>query len=83
MESLDYRAARISLNHRQVQVDADGNYEICLAHRDPGHENWLDTTGHLAGYALIRVLLAAEEVVPPTIEVLYEREWQARRGALR
>lgn len=83
MESLDYRAARISLNHRQVQVDADGSYEICLAHRDPGHPNWVDTTGHLAGYALIRVLLAEDEVVAPTIEVLYEREWQAGRGALR
>jgi hypothetical protein len=76
MESLDYRAHRVSLNHTQLVCDADGNYEICLAHRDPGHPNWVDTTGHHAGYALIRVLLAEEAVEPPTIEVKYEREWR-------
>ncbi len=78
MESLDYRAHRVSLNHTQLVCDADGNYEICLAHRNPGHPNWVDTTGHHAGYALIRVLLAEEAVEPPGIEVKYEREW--RRG---
>ncbi len=78
MESLEYRDHRVSLNHTQIVCDADGNYEICLAHRNPGHPNWVDTTGHHAGYALIRVLLAEEAVVPPSIEVMYEREW--RRG---
>lgn len=82
MESLDYRLSRVSLNHAEVQVGPDGAFEVCLAHRDPGHPNWIDTTGHHAGYALIRVLLAEEAVEPPTIEVLYEREWQARRGAI-
>jgi hypothetical protein len=79
MESLEYRDHRVSLNHTQLVCDADGNYEICLAHRDPGHPNWVDTTGHHAGYALIRVLLAEEEVLPPTIEVKYVREWNSGR----
>ncbi len=83
MESLDYRQHRIAVNHADVRVNPDGTYELCLAHRDPGHRNWIDTSGHLAGYALIRVLLADEEVELPTIEVIYEREWAARKsGAL-
>lgn len=76
MESGEYRNHRVSLNHDQVQTDADGNYEICLAHADPGHPNFIHTTGHLAGYALIRVLLAEEAVIAPTIEVKYVREWR-------
>ncbi len=82
MESLEYREHRVSLNHAELQVSPDGTFEICLAHRDPGHANWIDTTGHHAGYALIRVLLAEEPVEPPTIEVIYDREWERRRGAL-
>ena len=82
MESLEYRQHRVSLNHAQLQVAEDGRYEICLAHRNPRHPNWIDTTGHLAGYALVRVLLAEEPVDVPTIEVIYESEWQARRGAI-
>ncbi len=80
MESLEYRTHRVSLNHTQVVTDAEGNYELCLAHTDPGHPNWIDTTGHHAGYALIRVLLGEEEVVAPTIEVIYDREWAARKA---
>lgn len=76
MESGEYRTHRVSLNHEQVQTDATGHYEICLAHDDPGHPNWISTTGHLAGYALIRVLLAEEKVTEPAIEVKYVREWK-------
>jgi hypothetical protein len=74
MESLDYTRSRVCLNHTQLIADADGNFEVCLAHRDPGHPNWLDTTGHHAGYLLVRSLLPEEELVLPTIEVRYERE---------
>jgi len=73
MESGDYRHARVSLNHAQVTLDGD-RYEICLAHRDPGHPNWIDTTGHLAGYVLLRCLLPEGDIEVPTIEVKYEAE---------
>lgn len=80
LESLDYRSHRICLNDRTLECDADGGYEICLAHRDPGHPNWIDTAGHRAGYVLIRCLLPEETVVPPVARVLYEREWNGRSG---
>lgn len=72
MESLD--SARPCLNHRRIQADADGRFEVVLAHRDPGHPNWLDTGGHHAGYVIARALLAEEEIPVPEIEVRYERE---------
>jgi hypothetical protein len=75
MESLDYRTHRISLNHEQLEMDAQGNFEVCLAHANPGHPNWLDTAGHHAGYVLLRALLPEQAIVPPTVEVKYVREW--------
>lgn len=76
MESFDYTRRTVSRNHTQIQTDADGNFEVVLAHRDPGHPNWLDTAGHHAGYLLARSLLPEEELPIPTIEVRYLREWK-------
>lgn len=76
MESFDYTRRVVSLNHRQIQTDPDGNFEIVLAHRDPGHPNWIDTAGHHAGYLLARSLLPEEALPVPTIEVRYAREWK-------
>ena len=74
MESLDYTRHTIHRNHTQVTLDPDGTFEICLAHDDPGHPNWIDTTGHHAGYLLARALLAEEDIPVPEIEVRYNRE---------
>ncbi len=73
MESLEYRHHQVHMNHSRI-VHADGKYEICLGHKDPGHPNWLDSTGHLAGYLLLRCLLPEGEIPVPVVEVRYERE---------
>lgn len=75
MESLDYLNHRVSLNHTEIQASPNGTYEICLAHRDPGHPNWLDTTGHHAGYLLARNLLLSSDPPDFEIQVMYEHEW--------
>lgn len=75
MESLDYRHHRVARNHAQIETDKDGNFELCLAHRDLGHPNTLVTCGHQAGYLLLRVLLPDGEIPELSIQVLYEREW--------
>jgi len=80
MESLDYLRHQVSLNHGQIQTDADGSFEIMLAHRDHGHPNWLHTTGHHAGYLLARSLLLEGEAPELSIQVMYEREWKAQQG---
>lgn len=75
MESLDYQHSRVHLNHSQIVTDADGTFEICIAHRDLGHRNQLLTGGHHAGYVLARALLPEQDELPElSIQVLYERE---------
>jgi hypothetical protein len=80
MESLDYLVhPRSSLNHAQIQLEEDGSFELCLAHEDPGHPNWIDTAGHHAGYAIMRALLPEQSPLPElSTQVLYVDEWRAK-----
>lgn len=78
MESLDYTQRTICLNDRQVVRDGD-QYELVLSHDDLGHPNRLDPAGHLAGYLLVRCLLAEGEIPLPSVEVRYAREGIAPR----
>lgn len=80
LESLDYERHRISLNHAQIRHAGGGAFEVCLAHRDPGHPNWLDTAGHGAGYLIERALLPEGDLTDLEIEVLYKSEWEARKA---
>jgi hypothetical protein len=66
-ESLDYANHVTSLNHLQAHRDADGALRFVVSHRDPGVPNWLDTTGHPAGYMTLRLTYPeplASRVVP-------------------
>jgi hypothetical protein len=49
-ESFDYANHVTSLNGFQSERDPDGAIRWVIAHRDPGVPNWLDTTGHSAGF---------------------------------
>ena len=73
LESFDYTRHRINLNHSQIRAEPDGSFEVCLAHRDPGHPNWLDTAGHNAGYLLARSLFLESQPQLET-EIIWERE---------
>lgn len=68
MESLDYRYLRVCLNDHSTVRDADGGVTMILAHRDPGHPNWLQTGGHDNGTICLR-WVGADEPVHPTTEV--------------
>lgn len=45
-ESIEYANGVGSRNGHQARVDTDGVIRLVVAHRDPGIQNWLDTTGH-------------------------------------
>lgn len=63
LESLDYRYHRICINKHNAHYNPDGGVTLVLAHRDPGHPNWLETAGHSKGTCLFRwVGLADGEV---------------------
>jgi hypothetical protein len=55
MESLEWRDRRVSLNSFQAAREADGRtLRIVVAARDPGHPNWIDSSGHGEGLMSLR-----------------------------
>lgn len=65
LQSFDYRYRRISLNRRQIKLEADGSYRIVVAHRDPGLPNWLATEGRANGTLYWRFLLPESDIEQP------------------
>jgi hypothetical protein len=55
---------RSNLNDRQVVPQPDGSVRLVLADGDPGHPNWLDTSGHHVGTMFFRWLHADPDDQP-------------------
>jgi hypothetical protein len=70
LQTLDYEERSISLNRAQTVLDADGNFEMILAHRDPGRPNWLDTEGRTYGIMFWRFQLPEGDIAPLETEVI-------------
>jgi hypothetical protein len=66
MESLDYRHYRIHINKHSATYEPDGSVRVVVAHRDPGHPNWLDTVGHRRGTMCWRWVRASDHPQPRT-----------------
>jgi hypothetical protein len=66
MESLDYRYHRIHVNKHTARYRDDGSVRIVVAHRDPGVENWIETTGHTQGTMCFRWIRADDHPQPRT-----------------
>ena len=60
----DIPAHRCFLTGSDIHLDADGNYEVILGPRDPGHPNWIDTAGLTEGIFAIRYLLPQQRELP-------------------
>jgi len=63
MESLDYRHHKIHFNKHTATYEDDGSVKIIVAHKDPGHVNWVETAGHNMGTMCWRWIGATEH--PP------------------
>ena len=68
-ESLDYANYQSSLNNAQTTTDRDGKVRYVIAHRDPGVNNWLDTTGHYTGMLSQRWAYTDLPEALPTLKV--------------
>lgn len=55
-ETHDYLHRPTSLTLSEVEYGADGSVEFVVAHQDPGHPNWLDTSGYQFGFMTFRWL---------------------------
>ena len=66
MESLDYRTIdNVWTNQTKAKLEADGTLKIVVAAKDPGlGGNWLDSTGHTNGVALLRWVGAKSHPIP-------------------
>lgn len=53
-DTLDFTWHQSGLNGHQARVDADGRVRFVIAHRDPGHANWLDPMGLPQGQCMFR-----------------------------
>ena len=70
-ETADYLHRPTSMTLDEVNYNEDGSVEFIVAHKDPGHPNWLDTSGHNFGFITLRWLDALDEDVPmPELEVI-------------
>ena len=68
-ETLDYMHRPVSKTLDGVQYREDGSVEFVIAHRDPGHPNWLDTSGHNFGFMTFRWLdTTNQEVALPMVK---------------
>jgi len=65
----DIPAHRCFLTGEDVQLHADGSYEMILGPQDPNHPNWIDTAGLTEGNFAIRYLLPERRDLP-TVEVI-------------
>jgi hypothetical protein len=70
MQTFDYANRPVSRNRAQTTLEPDGSFRIVLAHRDPGHPNWLDTEGQPLGLVFWRFFLAEGEIETPHAKVV-------------
>jgi hypothetical protein len=63
-ESLDYEFRRVHINSGQATLRKDGSFQLVVAHRDPGHPNWIDTAGHDHGTMCVRWVRADSHPEP-------------------
>jgi hypothetical protein len=69
MESLEYRYVQIHVNKHTAQYRRDGGVSILVSAKDPGCQNWLDTTGHREGTMAFR-WIGADRIMHPRCTVV-------------
>lgn len=70
LHTYNYDYERVTINGGQVRYEPDGSWEIVVAGRDPGHDNWVSTQGHGTGRIWFRWFHPAETPDRPTTEVV-------------
>jgi hypothetical protein len=68
MESMDWER-RITVNKHTARLEDDGSLVLVVAAKDPGFGNWIDTTGHSFGTALLR-WVGTDDHPLPSCEVI-------------
>jgi len=64
LQTFNYEERTVSLNREQTKQDDEGNFEIVIAHKNPGHPNWIDTEGRPYGIMFWRFQLTEGDIAP-------------------
>lgn len=70
MHTFDYDRFACSIARDQVQLNADGSWELVIAKQDPTRPNWINTAGRNKGFIYFRWLGATETPPPLSSEVI-------------
>jgi hypothetical protein len=70
LHTYNYDYERVTINGGQISYEPDGSWRIVVAHRDPGHPNWVSTAGHPRGRIWFRWFYPAETPTRPTTRVV-------------
>ena len=81
LESHDYFRTTTHLTNETGVKNADGSMTIVIAQEDPGVPNWIDCGSRLEGYAILRWILAGEDVPNPECRVVSLKDVKAEVGS--
>jgi hypothetical protein len=70
LHTYNYDYERVTINGGQISYEPDGSWTIVVAHRDPGHPNWVSTSGHPRGRIWFRWFYPAETPARPTTRLV-------------
>ena len=82
LQTNDYAHRQVSLNRAQTKLEADGSFEIVIAHRDPGVPNWIDTEGRPFAMVFWRFFLPEGPIETPQTRVVPFSDLAVRRPEL-
>ena len=70
LHTYNYDYERVTINGSQVVYEPDGSWTIVVAARNPGHVNWVSTSGHPRGRLWFRWFHPAATPDRPTTRVV-------------
>lgn len=70
LHTYDYNRERVTINGFQIAPEPDGSWEIVIAATDPGHPNWVSTSGHERGHLWFRWFLPERTPSTPEVKVV-------------
>ena len=70
LHTYNYEYERVTINGGQVQYNPDGSWTVVIADRDPGHPNWVSTSGHRRGRIWFRWFHPSATPERPTTKVV-------------
>jgi hypothetical protein len=76
LHTYNYDYERVTINGGQIVYNDDGSWTIVIAHRDPGHPNWVSTSGHRRGRIWFRWFHPVATPERPTTRVIPVSEVQ-------